>query len=103
MLCRADVFFDVGGFDEQDLIVAFNDVDLCLKIGSRGWRVIYTPDLVAEHHESLSRGDDLATGKAERFFYENHVMLERWHRIIESDPYYNPHFSRERGIFTDLK
>jgi O-antigen biosynthesis protein len=102
MLCRADVFMDVGGFDEQDLAVAFNDVDLCLKIGSRGWRIVWTPDVVAEHHESLSRGDDISSSKAQRFFYENHVMLERWHGVIDVDPHYNPHFSREHGIFTDL-
>jgi GT2 family glycosyltransferase len=102
MLCRADVFMDVGGFDEQDLVVAFNDVDLCLKIGARGWHIIWTPDLVAEHHESLSRGDDISPGKAQRFFYENHVMLERWHGVIESDPHYSPHFSRDSGIFMDL-
>ena len=102
MLCRSDVFMDVGGFDEQDLIVAFNDVDLCLKVGNRGWRIVWTPDMVAEHHESLSRGDDITPGKAQRFFYENHIMLERWHGVIESDPHYNPHFSRDGGIFTDL-
>ena len=102
MLCRADAFMDVGGFDEHDLKVAFNDVDLCLKIGNRGWRVIWTPDLVAEHHESLSRGDDMSPAKAERFFYENHVMLERWHGILAADPYYNPNFSREGGLYTDL-
>ncbi len=103
MLCRADVFMEVGGFDEQELMVAFNDIDLCLKIGRRGWRIIWTPDLVAEHHESLSRGDDISPGKAQRFFYENHVMLERWHDVISVDPFYNPHFSRDRGIFVDLQ
>jgi len=102
MLCRADAFMDVGGFDEQHLMVAFNDVDLCLRIGRQGGRVIWTPDLVAEHHESLSRGDDISPGKAQRFFYENHVMLERWHDILPADPFYNPHFSRDRGLFSDL-
>ena len=103
MLCRADVFMDVGGFDEQDLTVAFNDVDLCLKMGKQGWRIVWTPDVVAEHHESLSRGDDLVPMKAQRFFYENHVILERWHNIIAADPYYSPHFSRNQGIFSDLR
>ena len=103
MLCRADAFMDVGGFDERDLIVAFNDVDLCLKVGAQGWRVVWTPDVVAEHHESLSRGDDISGDKAQRFFYENHVMLERWHEILAADPFYNPHFSRDRGIFSDLR
>jgi glycosyltransferase involved in cell wall biosynthesis len=103
MLCRSDVFMDIGGFDEQDLMVAFNDVDLCLKAGARGWQVVWTPALVAEHHESLSRGDDISAQKAQRFFFENHVMLERWHALIAADPFYSPHFSRDRGIFTDLR
>ena len=86
MLCRADVFWDVGGFDERDLAVTFNDVDLCLKIGSRGLHVVWTPDIVAEHHESLSRGDDIAPGKAHRSFYETYTMLERWRGIIRCRP-----------------
>jgi GT2 family glycosyltransferase len=103
MLCRADAFVDAGGFDEQELAVAFNDVDLCLKIGSRGGRIIWTPAVVAEHHESLSRGDDMGHGKAARFFSENYVMFQRWHRLLSADPFYNRHFSRERGVFFDLK
>ena len=103
MLCRGDVFMDAGGFDERELVVAFNDVDLCLKVGALGWRVVWTPDVVAEHHESLTRGDDITGDKAQRFFYENHVMLERWHGILAADPFYNPHFSRDRGIFCDLR
>ena len=103
MLCRADAFAEVEGFDEQDLAVTFNDIDLCLKIGRAGWRVIWTPDVVAEHHESLSRGDDISPGKAQRSFYETNVMLERWPSVITSDPHYNPHFSRDNGIFSALR
>ena len=102
MLCRADVFIEIGGFDEQDLTVAFNDVDLCLKAGLKGWHVVWTPDHVAEHHESLSRGDDISPSRAPRFFYENHIMLERWHDILPRDPCYNSNFSRNQGLFTDL-
>jgi GT2 family glycosyltransferase len=93
MLCRADAFLDAGGFDEHELAVAFNDVDLCLKIARRGGRVVWTPAVVAEHHESLSRGDDMVPGKAARFFRENYVMFQRWHEVLGADPFYNPHFS----------
>jgi GT2 family glycosyltransferase len=103
MLCRAEAFMEVGGFDERDLLVAYNDVDLCLKVGRRGWRVVWTPELVAEHHESMSRGDDISGEKAQRFFFENHVMLDRWRDAIDNDPHYNPHFSRECGIFMGLR
>jgi O-antigen biosynthesis protein len=103
MLCRTEVFLDVGGFDEHHLRVAFNDVDLCLKVGSRGWKVVWTPDIVAEHHESLSRGNDFCSGRAPRFFYENHIMLERWQETLSRDQFYNPHFSRAGRAFFELR
>lgn len=103
MLCRAEAFRDVQGFDEVELAVAYNDVDLCLKVGARGWRVVWTPALTAEHHESLSRGDDMAPSKVARFFHENQLMQDRWGTLLRRDPFYNPHFSRSGGIFTDLE
>jgi O-antigen biosynthesis protein len=103
MLCRAETFKSVDGFDERELAVAYNDVDMCLKARQKGWRVVWTPTLVAEHHESLSRGDDMAPAKQARFFFENQVMARRWGGVIRDDPFYNRHFSRNDGIFNDLK
>ena len=102
MLCRADAFRDVGMFDEANLTVAFNDVDLCLRIGQAGYRVVMTPSVVAEHHESLSRGSDLLEHNLPRFYGENQWMMDRWAALIRSDPYYNPHFSHETGMFEKL-
>jgi GT2 family glycosyltransferase len=102
MLCRRTVFEAVGGFDDQDLQVAFNDVDLCLKVGRSGYRIVWTPDSVAEHRESLSRGDDMRPDQQSRFFRENETMLRRWEGVIANDRYYHRAFSRESGIFTDL-
>ena len=56
MLLRKSVFEEVGGFDEDNLRVAFNDVDLCLRIRERGYSIIYTPYAKLLHHESVSRG-----------------------------------------------
>lgn len=94
MLCRATTFSAVGGFDETDLAVAFNDVDLCLKARSAGWRVLWTPRCRAIHHESLSRPDDLLASQSGRFFSEIATMRARWGPELEADPFYNPHFSR---------
>ncbi len=102
MLCRADAFRAVGGFDEANLTVAFNDVDLCLRIGRAGYRIVMTPAVVAEHHESLSRGNDLAEHNLPRFYSENQFMWDRWRALIASDPFYNPHFSHETGMFEKL-
>ncbi|HWA80861.1 MAG TPA: glycosyltransferase family 2 protein [Acetobacteraceae bacterium] len=102
MLCRRDVFEEVGGFDEQALAVAFNDVDLCLKIRAAGYRIVWTPASTGRHHESLSRGTDFRPEHQTRFFLENGVMQDRWRDVIDRDPHYNPHFSRRGGIFQDL-
>ena len=102
MLCRADVFQGVGGFDEADLSVAYNDVDLCLKLRRAGFKVIYCPYVVAEHHESVSRGDDMNDVHLGRFVYEEQVMLTRWGPEIRNDPFYNPNFSNAGGLFQEL-
>ena len=102
MLCRTEAFRAVGGFDEDKLPVAFNDVDLCLRLGQAGWRIVMTPAVVAEHHESLSRGDDLSDQNLSRFYGENQVMWDRWGGLIRDDPFYNQHFSRETGMFEKL-
>ena len=102
MLCRANAFQGVGGFDETDLSVAYNDVDLCLKLRRAGFKVIYCPYVVAEHHESVSRGDDMNDTHLGRFVYEEQVMLTRWGPEIHNDPFYNQNFSRAGGIFQEL-
>jgi O-antigen biosynthesis protein len=103
MLCRRTVFETVGGFDEKDLQIAFNDVDLCLKAGRAGYRVIWTPSSVAEHRESLSRGDDMRPDHQARFFSENETMIRRWEGVLSADRFYHRAFSRLSGVFTDLK
>jgi GT2 family glycosyltransferase len=102
MLVRAAAFRAVGGFDEVDLAVAFNDIDLCLRIRGAGYRVIWTPDFVAEHHESLSRGSDDRPIAERRFFHERETMIERYGDALKQDPFYSPHFALDRQPFFDL-
>jgi GT2 family glycosyltransferase len=103
MLVRKAAFEAVGGFDEEELTVAFNDVDLCLKLTRAGWQIVFTPDVVAEHLESMSRGDDLNESKIARFMYENEVMKQRYGAVLPYDPFYNQHFSREGGVYRELR
>jgi GT2 family glycosyltransferase len=103
MLVRKSAFDKVGGFDERELSVAFNDVDLCLKLTAAGWRIIFNPDAIAEHRESISRGDDLDESKVARFMMENEVMRQRYAGILAYDPFYNRHFSREGGVYRELR
>jgi GT2 family glycosyltransferase len=102
MLCRATAFQKVGGFDEVDLAVAYNDVDLCLKLREQGFRIIWTPVVVAEHHESVSRGDDMNDANLARFIFEERSIYERWGDRVRKDPFYNHHFSTADAPFQGL-
>lgn len=99
LLMRRSVFSEAGGFDEKDLAVAFNDVDLCLKVRSLGYKVIFTPRASLIHHESATRGDDLAPEHRERFKRECEVMRKRWTAVINNDPSYNPNLEIISGTF----
>jgi GT2 family glycosyltransferase len=102
MLCRAAAFQKVGGFDEVDLAVAYNDLDLCLKLRQNGYRIIWTPVAVAEHHESASRGNDMTDANLARFVFEERTMYERWGDLVRKDPFYNRHFSTDDAPFNRL-
>ncbi len=96
---RAEVFRQVGGFDADTLAVAFNDVDLCLRLRRAGYRNVWTPYARLTHHESKSRGPEDTPEKRARFEAESRVMRERWGPELRSDPYYNPNLSRASGHF----
>ena len=102
VLVRADAFRAVGGFDEATLRVAFNDVDFCLKLGRAGYKIIWTPEFVAEHHESLSRGDDERPMQETRFFNEVETIKQRWGDELQRDRFYHPKFTLDRKPFFDL-
>ncbi len=103
MLVRKSAFEAVGGFDERELSVAFNDVDLCVKLRQADLKIIFMPDAVAEHRESVSRGDDFDHAKLARFMFENEVMRQRYETLLPKDPYYNLNFSRESGVYRELR
>ncbi|MDE3064198.1 MAG: glycosyltransferase family 2 protein [Acidobacteriota bacterium] len=87
-----------AGMDES-LEVAFNDIDLCLRIIEGGERVTYTPRAELVHHESLSRGDDQSGPNFVRFMGEVLWMRDRWGLQILHDPYYNPNLARGHRLF----
>ena len=94
MAVRRTVFDAVGGFDEENLAVAFNDVDLCLRMREKGFRHIWTPHAELYHLESASRGSDLAPEQVERFTRECRFMRVRWGSVLDRDPFYHPAFDR---------
>jgi glycosyltransferase involved in cell wall biosynthesis len=89
---RRAVFFEVGGLDEVNLQVAFNDIDLCLRIGDFGYRVVWTPFAELFHLECASRGKDYADEvQRPRFLRECEHMRNTWGPLLESaDPFHNP-------------
>jgi GT2 family glycosyltransferase len=89
---RRSVFFEVGGFDQINLPVSFNDIDLCLRLGDYGYRVVWTPFAELFHLESASRGkEDVDPVTRERFLSEWQYIKERWGLMLESaDPFHNP-------------
>jgi len=90
LMTRASVFWQVGGFDEAQFAVAFNDVDLCLKMGTSGYRILYTPHAVLYHHESLSKtSKDLIPHPQEVA-----AMKSKWEKVIAHDPFYSPNLTR---------
>jgi glycosyltransferase involved in cell wall biosynthesis len=100
LLVRKEVFDQVGGLDAAGLPVAFNDVDLCLKVARAGYRNLWTPFAELYHHESVSRGSDEAPEKRQRFLGECEVMYGRWAQELARDPYYNPNLTLQREDYS---
>jgi GT2 family glycosyltransferase len=98
---RRSVFQEVGGFDEQNLPVSYNDVDFCLKLRARGLRNLYTPFARLIHHESVSRRD--AERESERkaaASEEARIVLKRWPAEFRQDAFYSPNLSLDHEIPT---
>ena len=93
MVLPKKVFDEVGGLDEKELSVAFNDVDLCLRIRAKGYRITYTPYAELYHYESASRGYETTPEKFKRFEQEVENMKRRWSAALVADPYYNPNLT----------
>jgi len=100
MMVRRDVYEGVGGL-EEDLVVAFNDVDFCLKIRDKGYLIVYTPYAKLYHYESLSRGYEDNPEKQARFASEVKHIRKGWGDVIDKgDPYYNPNLTLNKEDFS---
>lgn len=98
MVLRKDVYLEVGGMDENNLAVAFNDVDFCLRIRAQGYQILWTPFAELYHHESVTRGNDLDPDKYPRFERECAYMKSRWGEILERDPAFNPNLRLDHVV-----
>jgi len=92
LLIEKDLFWKVGGLNEKNLRVAFNDVHLCLEARRLGRKVVWVADFLATHYESISRGVDSHPQKEGRFFDETQFMIRHWGPSLKADPNYHPLF-----------
>ena len=97
---EAATFAQLGGLDEEQLPVAYNDIDLCLKARRADLRVVVTPHARLVHHESASRGVDDDPARNERLAAELSIMVDRWGDSLEFDPAYSPNLAFDGGGFT---
>jgi len=100
LVMRRQVFVEIGGLEERHLKVAFNDVDLCLRLRECGYRIVWTPYAELYHLESASRGLDNTFKKFIRLQRELRYMRSRWGHVLNYDPYYNPNLTLEYEDFS---
>jgi len=99
MLIARSKFEEAGGFEQESLTIAFNDIDLCLRVREAGYRNVWTPYAVLWHAESASRGYEDTEDKRQRFETETDYMKHRWGSVLVNDPYYNPNLTlRSEGL-----
>jgi GT2 family glycosyltransferase len=103
LFVRKEIYEGVGGFNEEHLAVAYNDVDFCLKVGKLGLKHVWTPYAELYHFESKSRGIDNSSSRRARFEKEYSYMRANWAAEIENDPYYSINFSRKNANYELLE
>jgi GT2 family glycosyltransferase len=93
LVIRKSIYEEVGGLNEIDLAVAFNDVDFCLRVREAGYRNVWTPFAEMYHLESATRGIEDTPEKQQRFSNEVQYMKQRWGEQLLNDPAYNPNLT----------
>ena len=100
LVVRRDLYNEVGGFDEENLKVAYNDVDFCLKLRAAGYCNLWTPYAELYHHESMTRGRADTLVNKKRLKRESVYMRKKWGDVLQNDPYYSPYLTLEREDFS---
>jgi GT2 family glycosyltransferase len=97
LVCRREDYLALGGFNDFELMVNFNDVDFCLRLQKiLGKRVVWTPHAQLRHLESASRGKEQLPAQQARIAREKRYMRTTWAAKIANDPYYNPNLNLDR-------
>lgn len=100
LIIKKSIYLEVGGLNEADLQVAFNDVDFCLKVREAGYQNVWTPFAELYHHESATRGFDDTPEKQARFSREVAYMKSTWGASLLNDPAYSPNLTLDHDDFS---
>lgn len=100
LIMSRDLYLEVQGMDEVRHPVAFNDVDMCLRINESGYKLLWTPFAQLIHAESASRGKDISKDKAARAMREQELFIQRWGERYRYDPCYHPALNTDWALGT---
>ena len=100
LVVRKAIYDQVGGMDENELTIAFNDVDFCLKVREAGYLNLWTPYAELYHHESQTRGKEDTPEKIARSNREIAFMKAKWGEKLLRDPYYSRNLTLEKEDFS---
>ena len=100
LMVKKEKFLEVGGLEEE-LKVAYNDLDFNLKLRQKGYYNVFLPQVELYHYESKSRGLDTTTEKYKQYQKEKDYILKKWKNELENDPFYNPNFSKKDCFMLD--
>ncbi|MGJ0427595.1 glycosyltransferase [Methylobacter sp.] len=100
LVIRKAIYEEVGGFNETNLQIAFNDVDFCLRVRKAGYRNVWTPHAQLFHHESATRGYEDTPEKRARFARETQYMKQCWGNLLLNDPAYSPNLTLDFEDFS---
>ncbi len=100
MVVRKQIYLEVGGLNEVELAIGYNDVDFCLRLRDAGYRNVWTPLAELYHHESATRGTDISPDNRRRLESEQAYMRLRWRELIDNDPAYNPNLTLDYDDFS---
>lgn len=100
LLVKKNIFIEVGGLNEEELSVAFNDIDFSLKVQKAGYKNVWTPFAELIHYESANRGYEDTQEKKERFKLETEFLQKTWNIKVFCDPAYNPNLTLDHSDFS---
>ncbi len=100
LLVRKEVFEQVDGLEQNNLPIAFNDVDFCIRVKNTGYRNLWTPYAELYHHESVSRGAEDNPEKQKRAQKEVEYMVSKWAKVLANDPAYSPNLTLTHENFS---